>query len=130
MRRSSSFFAPAVALLVVGGVSLIDVRASHAADEALAVRSKRVAVAASVAPGRRWRQTGVVGGGGRGGGVCSPNFQAVTGTLIRISDITEGRTTTVGRITTALILTAPRRFISQRTRSWSGDKCRGGWGAM
>jgi len=39
MGRSSSFFAPAAALLVVGGVSLIDVRASHAADEALAVRS-------------------------------------------------------------------------------------------
>src|SRR5580698_2487446 len=65
----------------------------------------------------------------RAGG-WSPNLQAVTGTLIRSSDITEGRTTTVGLITTALILTAPRRFISQRTRSWSGDKRSGGWGAM
>jgi hypothetical protein len=62
MRRSSSFFAPAAALLVVGGVSLIDVRASHAADEALAVRSKRVAAAASVHHGRRWQRTDVVGG--------------------------------------------------------------------
>jgi hypothetical protein len=62
MGRSSSFFASAAALLVAGAISLIGVRASHAADEALAVRSKRVAAPASVQRGRHWRQTDIVGG--------------------------------------------------------------------
>ena len=61
MTRSLSFFAPAATLLVAAGLSLIDVRPTQAADEALVVRPGKVARTSH--HGQRWRQPEIVGAG-------------------------------------------------------------------